>query len=129
MADDSPELGLFASLRRMLATLIALAHTRLELVSVEVEEQIGHAAGVLLWSIAAIFFGSLAVLVLALTIVIAFWDDHRLLAAGLVTAAFALVAVVAALIVRTRLRHRPRLLSATIAEMKRDAAALDGESA
>lgn len=111
----------------MLATLIALAHTRLELVSVEVEEQIAHAAGLLLWSIAVILFGSLAVLVLALTIVIAFWDDHRLLAAGLVTAAFALATLVAVLVVRARLRRRPRILAATVAEMKRDVAALDGE--
>jgi uncharacterized membrane protein YqjE len=128
MADDFPELGLFASLRRMLATLIALAHTRLELVSVEVEEQIGYAAGVLLWSITAIFFGSLAVLLLALTIVIAFWDDHRLLVAGLVTGAFALVAVIAILTVRARLHRRPRFLGATVDEMKRDVTSLEGES-
>jgi uncharacterized membrane protein YqjE len=121
--------GLFASLRRMLATLIALAHTRLELVSVEIEEQIGYAASVLLWSITAIFFGSVAVLVLALTIVIAFWDGHRLLAAGVVTGAFALVAAVALLVVRARLRRRPRLLSATVSELRRDVAAFDRESA
>ncbi|HXQ30784.1 MAG TPA: phage holin family protein [Steroidobacteraceae bacterium] len=128
MAEDSLELGLFASLRRMLATLIELAHTRLELVSVEVEEQIGYAAGVLLWSITAIFFGSLAVLVLAFTIVILFWDSHRLLAAGLVTAAFTLVAIIAVLIVRARLRRRPRFLSATVGEMQRDVASLDRQS-
>jgi len=112
----------------MLAALIALAHTRLELVSVEIEEQIGYAAGVLLWSITAIFFGSLAVLLLALTIVIAFWDDHRLLAAGLVTGAFALVAVIAVLTVRARLHRRPRFLGATVDEMKRDVASLEGKS-
>ena len=88
----APDAGLFASLRRMLATLLALVHTRLELVGVEIEEQIEHAAGVLLWSIAAIFFASLTVLLLALTVVIAFWEGHRLLAAGLVTASFAATA-------------------------------------
>jgi uncharacterized membrane protein YqjE len=128
VAGDYPEAGLFASLRRMLGTLIALGHTRLELVSVEIEEQIGYAASVLVWSIAAIFFGSLTILLLALTVVIAFWDGHRLLAAGLVTAVFALVAVVALLVVRARLRRRPRLLSATVAELRRDVAALEGES-
>ncbi len=120
-------MGLFASLRRMLATLVALVQTRLELVSVEIEEQIEHAASVLLWSIAAIFFASLTVLLLSLTIVIAFWDGHRLLAAGLVTASFGLFAVIAALVVRHRLRTRPRFLSATVAELGRDAAELGGE--
>jgi uncharacterized membrane protein YqjE len=116
--------GLFASLRRMLATLLELGSTRLELISVEVQEQIEYAAGVLLWGIAAIFFASLTVLLIAFTIVIAFWDEHRLLAAGLVTAAFGLIALTAIVVVRRRLRERPQFLSATAGELKRDAAAL-----
>ena len=111
----------------MLATLIALVRTRIELVGVEIEEQVEYAAHVLLWSIAAVFFGSMAVLLLALTIVIAFWDAHRLLAAGLVTGAFAVIAVSAGLVVRHRLRTRPRFLAATAAELARDAAVLEGE--
>jgi uncharacterized membrane protein YqjE len=121
------ELGLFASLRRMLATLIALVQTRLELVGVEIEEQIAHAAALLLWSIAAIFFASLSVLLLALTIVVAFWEQHRLLAASLVTATCALAAIVAAVVARYRLRTRPRLLSMLASEFERDVAALDGD--
>lgn len=119
------EPGLFASLKRMTATLLELAHLRVELISAEIEDQIEYAASVLLWGIAAIFFGSLTVLLLALSIVIAFWDNHRLLAAGLVTAAFAVIAISAALVVRARLRRRPRLFSATAREFRRDAAALD----
>jgi len=111
----------------MLATLLALVHTRLELVGIEIEEQIEHAAGVLLWSIAAIFFASLAVLLLAFTIVIAFWDEHRLLAAGLVTLSFAATALVSVFVVRHRLHTRPRFLAATVGELKRDAAVLEGE--
>ena len=108
----------------MLATLLELGSTRLDLVSVELQEQIEYAANVLLWGIAAIFFASLTVLLLALMIVIAFWDQHRLLAAGLVTAAFACIALSAVVIVRRRLQARPRFLSATAGELKRDAAAL-----
>jgi uncharacterized membrane protein YqjE len=127
--EERPEAGLIASLQRMLATLLTLAHTRLELVAVEIEEQLQRAASILLWSVAAIFFGSLTVLLLAITIVIAFWDEHRLLAAGLVTAAFALVALVAVISVRRQLRARPKLLSASVAELERDAAALDRDPA
>lgn len=127
MAANPPELGLIASLRRALATLLTLVHTRLELAAVELEQQIEHAAGVLLWSIAAIFFGGLSVLVLALTIVIAFWDEHRLLAASLVTLGLALASLIATLVVRARLRNRPRFLAATAAELRADSAALRGE--
>ena len=127
MAANPPELGLIASLRRALATLLTLVHTRLELAAVELEQQIEHAAGVLLWSIAAIFFGGLSLLVLALTIVIAFWDEHRLLAASLVTLGLALASLIATLVVRARLRNRPRFLAATAAELRADSAALRGE--
>ena len=126
MGDEARlESGLFASLQRMLATLITLAYTRLELATVEVEEQLHRAARLLLWSIAAVFFASLTVLLLAFAIVIANWDEHRLLAAGLVTASFALAALGAILGVRQQLRRRPRLLGATVAELARDAATLD----
>lgn len=119
--------GLFDSLRAMLATLVALTHTRLELLSVELEQEVDRLAGTLLWAILGIFCAGLAVLMIALTIVIAFWDGHRLLAAALVALLFASLAIVASLVVRHRLRTRPRFLSATIGELERDARALEGE--
>ncbi len=128
MGNGSPQAGLLASVRRMLATVLELGSTRLELVSVEIQEQIEYAASLLLWGIAAIFFASLTVLLLALTIVIACWEQHRLLAAGLVTGAFALIALIAILVVRQRLQSRPRFLSATTRELRRDAEALDDEA-
>jgi uncharacterized membrane protein YqjE len=127
MEGDVPESGLFASLGRMAATLIALVHTRLELASTELEEQLEYAGSVLLWSIAAIFCASLTVLLLALTVIVAFWDSHRLLAAGAVTGAFALIALVAFGAVRRLLGRRPQFFAATTEELRRDVAALRGE--
>lgn len=127
MAETAPDAGLTASLRRMVAAALDLVRTRLELVSVEVEEQFEYAAKLLLWGAAAIYFASLALLLLAITVVIAFWDTHRLLAAVGMTAAFAAVALVAALTVRRRLKRRPRFLAATYGELGRDAAALNEE--
>ena len=121
---DSP--GLFDSLRRALATLIELVYTRLELVGVEVEATVRHFLGLLLWCIVALFSASLAMLMLVLTVLIALWDTHRLLAAGVITASLALVALAAVFVVRHRVRTRPRLLAATIAELRRDITALDG---
>jgi uncharacterized membrane protein YqjE len=128
VADDRPGTGLFASLKRALATLIALVQARVELVSVEIEEQIAYAANLLLWSIVAIFCVALTLLLLAVTIIIACWDQHRLLASGLVTGAFALLAVIAIFITRGRLQSQPRFLSATADELRRDAEVLERES-
>jgi uncharacterized membrane protein YqjE len=129
MTDSEPGahagFGLFASLRRALADAIELVHTRLELVSIEFEAGVRHALGLVLWLMVALCSAALTVLLLVLTVLIAFWDTHRLLAAGAITAFFAALSVIAILIVRHRIRTRPRLLAATIGELRRDAAALD----
>jgi len=112
-------------MRSALANLIELVRTRLELFSVEMEARLLSSRHVMLWSVVALFSASLAMLMLAFTLLIIFWDTHRLLAAGLITAFFAVLAVAAALVVRHRLHTRSRLLAATLQELKRDAAALE----
>lgn len=108
----------------MLATSIELVQTRLELIVVELEEEMHRLAVTLLWSIVGILAGGLTVLLLAVTIVIAFWDGHRLLAASLVTVVFALITATAVYVVRQRGAQRPGLLAATLAELRRDARGL-----
>jgi uncharacterized membrane protein YqjE len=117
---------MFERLQNILLTIVSLAQTRLELATVEIEEEARRLTGVVLWAVAGILSAGFGVLLLALTIVIAFWDGHRLLASVLVTLVFFAVAAVAGLTVRRRLRERPRLLAATIGELKRDARALGG---
>jgi uncharacterized membrane protein YqjE len=122
-----PPAGLFASLRRMLETVLALTQTRLELVTTEIEEELHRVAEILLWMFVVVFFAGLTVLMLAFVIVVAFWEDHRLLAAVLTSLAFVAVTAVALLVVRAKVRARPKLLEATIGEIKRDREVLGGQ--
>ena len=62
MADQTQPGGLFASLKALLATLIAIGHNRLELFSTELQEEIARAASILLWALAALLLAFLAVL-------------------------------------------------------------------
>lgn len=117
--------SLMDSAKRMLSTLVALIHTRLELFTTEIEEEIQRAATVLLWALVALFFGSLFVMMIGFTIIVAFWDDHRVLAAGSVTGAYLLGTVVFGLLARSRLRSKARFMSASIEELKRDRQSLD----
>ena len=112
--------GLFDSLRRLLAGLVAIAQTRLELVTTELAAEIQRAVGVLLWAAIALFFGGLSVLMIAITVVVATPDEHRLLAAGLVCATFVAGAIGAALVVRRKITERPPLLSASLGELRKD---------
>jgi uncharacterized membrane protein YqjE len=117
--------GVVQAAKRMLATLIAIVHTRLELFTTEIEEEIQRAASVLLWALVALFFGSLTVLMVAVTVLIIFWDDNRILAACLVTGTFLVLTGIFALLARARLRAKPRFMAASIEELKRDRESLE----
>ncbi|MEO7774820.1 MAG: phage holin family protein [Steroidobacteraceae bacterium] len=118
--------GLLVSLRAMFSTGLQLLQTRLELFTTELEEEMHRIAGLLLWSIIAIFFGGLFILMLAVTVVIAFWDEHRLAAAIGMTSIFAIVVLVSGLIVRAKIAAHTRLLSLTLEELRRDHSSLAG---
>jgi uncharacterized membrane protein YqjE len=117
--------GVLDAAKRMLATLIALVHTRLELFTTEIEEEIQRAASILLWALVALFFGSLTVLFVAVTVLIIFWDSNRILAAVLITVSFLVLTLVFGLLARARLRAKPRFMAASVEELKRDKEALE----
>lgn len=112
--------GLFASVRDVLATALSIAQTRIELLTTEIEEELHRAAEILLWTFIVIFFAAITVLMLAFVVVVAYWEEHRLLAASLTAGLFLLVTLVALLVVRAKVRSRPKLLESTIDEMRRD---------
>jgi uncharacterized membrane protein YqjE len=120
--------GIIDSLKRMFATMVELLHTRVELFTTELEEEMHRVAVLLLWAVVAIFFGGLFVLMLSLTIVIAFWDGYRLLAAGLMTLVFFAVVLTAVLTLRAKIRSHPRLLAESLQELRRDRDALGARS-
>lgn len=112
--------GLFASVRDLLATALAIAQTRLELVSTEIEEELHRVAEILLWTFVVIFFAGITVLMFAFVVVIAWWEEHRLLAAALTALLFLAITAVALFVVLAKARARPKLLEATIGEIQRD---------
>jgi uncharacterized membrane protein YqjE len=116
--------GLFDSAKALLATLIAIAHTRVELLSTELHEEVGRVALLLLWGAMALFFVFLAIAFLALVILIAFWDDRRLLVATLMAGLFLVLAVVAGFKARYQIAAKPRPFDASLNELAKDREAL-----
>jgi len=115
-----PGSGLFDSAKALLATLVAIVHNRLELLSTELQEEVGRVALLLLWGAVALFFVFLAVTSLALVILIAFWDDHRLLVATLLAISFLVLALVAALAARYQIAAKPRPFDSSLNELAKD---------
>ena len=112
--------GLFDSLKGLLATLLGLAHTRLELIGTELEEQVARLATLLVWSIVALFLMFTAVILSAVTIIIVFWDSNRVLVAVGLAGTVAVLAAGAWLFVLAQLKARPRLFQSTLDELAKD---------
>ena len=112
--------GLFDSVKVLAGTLLAIAHTRLELFSTEIEEQRVCLSSMLVWTLVALFCAGVGVMLVTLFVVIALWDTHRLLALGIPAILFLLGATLAWLVVRGKARAKPRLFAASLTELSKD---------
>ena len=117
--------GLFDSLRSLIATLIAMAHTRVELFGTEIEEEVRRVVTLMLGGVLVLALASLALLFSGLVVIAAYWDTHRVAAAVSVAVGFIVLAAVSYLALRERTRRRSRLLSSTLDELERDLELLD----
>jgi uncharacterized membrane protein YqjE len=119
--------GLLDSLRDLARTFLALLQNRLEIFASEIDEQRALLARIALLAAVAAFCLGLAVILGVLLVVVLFWDTNRLLAIGALAGALGAGGVVALLMLRAAVRQRPRLLAATLAELRKDRAKLEGE--
>lgn len=118
--DPAPVTGLFQSMNNFVATLVAIAHTRLQLLTTEIQEEVQEVAQLLIWSFIALFAAMMALFLGALTIIFVFWDTHRILAALIMTGAFLLIAAIGGIMLMRRLKAKPPMLDATLAELAKD---------
>jgi uncharacterized membrane protein YqjE len=118
--EGGPVSGLFRSVANLLTTIVGIAHTRLELLTTELQEEVHRASEILVWTIIALLAAGMGLFMTALAIIFVYWDTHRLAASISVTAAFFGIAIVAGLMLGTKVRNKPRMLDATLAELAKD---------
>lgn len=116
--------GLRASLQGMLSTLLAILHTRLELLATEAEEEKRRLLATMAWGAVGVLLGTMALAFLAVFITVLFWSTHRELVLGLLTLAFAGGCVWAFRQARRQLQASGHWLDATLAELQADRQAL-----
>ena len=112
------------SIARLAATVLETLHTRLELVSVEVEEEMQRYSSYLLWVVVALFCAGIAILLGILLIVVIFWDSHREAVLLSLISVFAAVALYLGWWLRKEMRDKPKLLGFTLDELRRDTSSL-----
>ena len=118
--------GIVQSGRRILAILVGMVRTRLTLLSVELMEEKSRIWLMLVLTALALIVGSMALLMLSLFVIVAFWDENRLLAIGALLIFYLSAAAVSLLILRHKAKIGSPLFSSTLRELSRDTDELEG---
>jgi uncharacterized membrane protein YqjE len=119
--------GLFVSLKNLTATLIAIVYTRLDLISTDLEEGRERMLSLLVVTFVSLFCLCIGVVLLAMMIVVAFWDTHRLLALGSLTGVFLIAGTILSRIAIRELRAMPRMFAASLTELSKDQQELESQ--
>ncbi len=115
-----PAKGLLEALGDLAATLVAMVHLRLELLSTDLEEDWGRLLSLILTSLGAVFFLGIGVVLSALLLVVLFWETHRILTLSLLAAAFLAIGLGAVIQAKRLARTRPRLFASSLSELLKD---------
>jgi len=111
-------MGLLRSAQELLATVLGLARTRLELLSVEMQELLARLVLIMIGAVAAILLTALALGFGAVALVMVVPAEHRVAMAAGLAIAFIVAAAIIGLWVRREAKARP--FAASLAELKRD---------
>jgi uncharacterized membrane protein YqjE len=122
-------MGILAAAGRIAANVVAMIGTRLELAAVEFQEDARRLLGYLAWTLLAVFLAGGAFMLVALFVIVLFWDDYRLQAIGGMAVLFAAVAGLIVMKVKSGLNNQATLFSTTLAELRNDVAYIRGHAA
>ena len=120
--------GLLAALQRLMATFAEILHTRIAILSTELEENGERVRQLFVYGLVSIFFLTLGVLLATMLIVAAFWETHRLYVLAGFTVFYLGIGTIAALVARHKIKTRPRLFAATLSELGKDRERLTSRS-
>ena len=115
--EDRPP-GLFKSLRKLVTTLAAVLHNRVELFAVELQEERHRLIEVLVLAGGVLVLGTLAVAVFSAVLIFLFAEPYRIYAALGVGVLY--LAAAAVLVVRLKRRLRGEPFEETLNQIKKD---------
>jgi uncharacterized membrane protein YqjE len=109
-----------AALKRVIASLLGMTQTRLELAGVELAQARQSAVKTVLWSLLTALALSFASLFVCALVVALAWDSYRYVAIAACIAFYVVLAVYFYVQLKDTLAAQPPLFEATLAELDRD---------
>ena len=111
---------LIPSLRQLFSTAVSLAHTRIALAGVELEEEMQRLIRAAALGFAALILAFLGLIVGTFTIVLAVVPEYRVMTMLIITIVYLGGALISILMVKSIFTHRPPIFGATLAELEKD---------
>ena len=108
------------SFKRLMTSVAAMLHNRMELASIELEEESLRIFSAVLTSLLALFCGAMAVNLIVFLCILLFWENHRFAVIGVFIVLFAGACLFLVRRVRRNYAKKPGLLSATLEEIRKD---------
>jgi uncharacterized membrane protein YqjE len=122
---DRAHVGLF---RGLFDSVIEAARTRLDLAAVEAEIFVLRTLRMMLWALAALACGLLALAFAVVAVVAALWDTHRMLGVLSGAGLFVVLAATFAYIASRTFKGRPTMLEGTLQQLETDQHRVSGKS-
>ena len=117
--DSSANPSLYSSLRSFWGVIVAILYTRLDLVTLELEEEATRAVQLVAVVLGALLCIGITLFFVMFFLVVTFWEQ-RILVLGLICSVGIIGSVVLVFLARKMILDRPRFLSQTLAELRRD---------
>ncbi len=112
--------GLLDSLGVFATTLVSIVHTRLELLSIDLEEDRERLLSLVVLYLAALFCLVVGLVIAIILVVFILWEAHRLLALSAVAGFFLLLGMAMWGLAMQKTKSKPKLFSASLKELVRD---------
>lgn len=112
--------GLVESLSVFATTLVNIVHTRLELLSIDLEEDRAHLLSLIFLFLAAIFCLFVGLILAIILIVFVLWESHRLFALSFLAGFFLVVGLGIWFVAMHKTKTKPRLFSSSLSELFKD---------
>jgi uncharacterized membrane protein YqjE len=125
--NGQPDHGHAGVFRGLFDSVIEAARTRLDLAAVEAEIFLLRTIRMLLWALAALACGLLALAFAVVALVAALWDTHRMLGVLSGAGLFILLAAVFAYIASRTFKDRPAMLEGTLQQLETDQHRVSGK--
>ena len=125
MTDSNQAGGVLDKLARFAADLVNIAHTRLALLSTDIEEEREHLLSLIRWTLISLFFMMLGLLLVAFLLIVLLWENYRLSAIAGLAGFFLAAGAISWYAAKHKAKAKPRLFWSSLMELEKDRQHLD----